>query len=136
MIYTRVPKEAVPAVWDGLRALLDPSLALDTEDTEAGVYEALCEGQMTAWIGSGDAFGVLVTRVDEDEGRKTARMRYAAGKCSPKVMRTILADFEAGARQIGCDVVRLGGRQGWLRIARGYDVLSDENGHVELMKGL
>lgn len=136
MIYAIVPQDAVPGAWDGLWRLLEPAAAQDTTETEASLYAALCEGRMTAWLVSGEAAGVLVTRVDEDDGVKTARLRYAAGRAALSHMNRILADFEDGARQIGCEVSRIGGRRGWLRIADGYEVMSDADGHVELVKRL
>lgn len=90
---------------------------------------------MAAWLVSGEASGLIVTRIDEDDGVKTARIHYAAGTARLSHMKQILRDFEEGSRQAGCERIRCAGRKGWARVT-GYDVLSDNNGKLELVKVL
>lgn len=151
MIYTEVPQGAVSGAWGDLWRLLGPAVAHDTTETETSVREALIAGRMTVWLVSGEATGVVVTRIDDDDGPKTARLHYVAGRSALSHMKQILADFEAGARAIGCKRIRCAGRKGWARVT-GYDeldsdndtrvtgsdtrVTGSDNGHVELVKVL
>jgi hypothetical protein len=141
MLLTRLePHEAIGA-WRGIWHLLEPLVMQDPERSAAQVREAIWANHMQVWALHGFAgHGIIVTGLcDDEEGRKSLWLYYAAGKASRGSMGivreavSLLSEAAAGA---DCQTVRLGGRIGWLRVFKGLDVISNDGSHVELRKVL
>ena len=106
-------------------ARLDPELlhyrlrrALDiggNTHTADDIALAVGEGRMQSWT-NGDS--LVVTEVLQYP-RKTALNVVLAVGYLDEVLATI-PDFEAFAREHGCDLMRMQGRKGWARVLPAY----------------
>lgn len=130
-------------MWPTLLRIVAPALKRDTQADAAGrLRDDLKSNRMAAWLCLGSVTGVIVVELCDlsaDDPRKTLFVRYAAGGTqgrNGRGLREVVGLLCDAAKAAGCELARIGGRRGWRRLFRDWELISDDGERVELKKVL
>lgn len=101
------------------RRLLAAAAAHDGLQTVDDAMEAVSNDEAQLWAGEKS---VMVTQVTNYSQSRLGSIWLAGGDLD-ELVETMLPQFEAWAKENGCDAVALAGRKGWQRVLRelGYE---------------
>lgn len=132
-----VEPSAIPGIWEWMRTLLAPAIAVDDEREEGDVLADLIEGRMSAFVLEGEIRGVVVTQ----QTGPWFWVIYAAGEVdAPRYtnMKRLMRAFEFAAHKAGCGQIHMIGRAGWARALKsmGYERFGEVRGRAHVRKVL
>lgn len=114
----------VPLLWhEWMGAEIERAVIHDNLRTLSDVFAELVRGRFRAWVVNDqpEAFGVLVTSIEEPPTGRRFWVNYAAGRTGGLAsMRRIMRQVEHIARDMNATEVRLQGRD-WRRVLTDYE---------------
>ncbi len=121
---TPVPPERIPHEWGAIAQLILPSIKGNA--TEMQLFKSLITGKSQAvWLTSQRVRAAMILEVKPFDGVLCCFVGYVGGKyqCGPKAfvrfVRGVMQTIEEKAKEIGCDEIRLGGRD-WSSVLPDY----------------
>ena len=127
MLYAVKPGD-VPLLWhEWMGATLETAVVHDDLRTLSDVFSELVKGRFRAWVVNNqpEAFGVVVTSIEEPPEGRRFWVNYAAGRTGGlRSMRRIMAEIEHIARDMNAHEIRLQGRD-WRRVLPDYEATED-----------
>ena len=122
------PKDLSPRGWKVFAELIAPAVARQREVTLLHELEEAAADLRQLWFlldPEGDAVGAVLTSVvTYQSGLKACVIVFGSTTgtdLSWESMRGVVATIEAFAADCGCDIVRIHGRRGWVRVFKDYN---------------
>jgi hypothetical protein len=129
-----VPPDQVPYVWQAVKALLEPAVAVTNgRYTTEDVFYGLMAQDMTLWIAFDDdkqIVGCEVTKIVDYPSRQVLCSLFTAGEQATGSARAGMREWREPmmalliryARDVGCTAIEGQGRPGWIKLMEPYGV--------------
>lgn len=119
-----VPFDHIDRVWDVVRPMLEPAVAVSNgRYTTYDLYVALQQQRLHLWIAFGDEIvGCEVTQVFDYPSKRVLISLFTAGRMFRKWREPLLDILTRWARDNGCSCIEGMGREQWVRLLEPYGV--------------
>lgn len=113
----RVPPPLVARIFPACSAWLERAVAHCKDEALTDVEEECRTGAAELWVAyrDSDLAGAFVTQIQQSARRRVLELRYLAGMPFQHWVEA-QPTLVSWAKQRGCDVIRIRGRRGWLRL--------------------
>lgn len=112
----------VDAIWPHVKAFIDSAFMSgrgdDTPETIKADLDTGCSLLWVVWDGSG-LIAAATTKIMDYPNKKACRVTCCAGRELPRWI-SFMTDLEKYAREEGCAVMRIEGREGWKAMLPDY----------------
>ena len=113
----RIAPPLVEKMFPQCAGWLERAVARCKDEDIGDVRDECAEGDAELWVAyiGKELSGVFVTQLQQSKFRRVLELRYLAGMPFRHWIET-QPTLMAWAKQRGCDVIRIRGRRGWLRL--------------------
>lgn len=120
-----VPIEHINAVWDRIKPILDPAVAVTNgRYTTYDVYVAAQQSRMQLWIAFEDQsiYGIQVTCITDYPSKRALTSLFTGGTKLRQWRNDMMGILDMWAKDNECEVIEGYGKEGWLKMLEPYGV--------------
>lgn len=118
--------EHINAVWDRVRAFLEPAVAVTNgRYTTYDVYVLLQTSKMSLWVAFDDdgvINGIQVTAITDYPSKRALTSVFTGGIKLRSWREPMMQMLQSWAKDNGCEVIEGYGREGWVKMLQPYGV--------------